>query len=371
MSMPREVVRELAKIDEARHRSARSKPVPIAVENVFSAEELMARVFPEPKWAIPGLLPEGVNILAGKPKLGKSWAALNIAVGVASGGMVLGAIPVEAGSVLYLALEDGQRRLQDRLRKTLSGGAVPQKLTLAVTWKRFGVGGKRVLKEWLTKHPDCRLVVIDTLKMIRPPEQRNASIYNTDYDAVSPLAEIARQFNVSILVVHHTRKQESDDPLDLVSGSLGLTGAADGVLVLKRGRGQADAVLHATGRDFEDKEIALRWDAQVTSWRMLGDAAEFQRSNERQDVIELFRLQRKSLAPKEVSDLLGRTPSATKKLLWTMAKDGDLHADGNGRYSLPNENYSEPTKEELQRAALDPDEWRRLEGEAERQEGVC
>jgi hypothetical protein len=337
MSLPREVVSEMAKIEDARQRAARravhSVPAATAASGIFSAEELMARVFPEPRWAVPGILTEGVSILAGKPKLGKSWLALNVAVAVACGGRALGVIEVDAGPVLYLALEDGQKRLQDRLRKTLAGDPIPKNLFLQTEWKCFDDGGLLLLKEWLQDHSDARLIVIDTLKRVRPHERANGRLYDGDYDSIGPLGDLARAHNCAVLVVHHTRKMDSDDPLDLVSGSLGLTGAADGVLVLKRVRGEADAVLHATGRDFEDKEIALRWDAELTVWRMLGDAAEYRLSNERREVIALLK-KSGPLGPKAVADSLGRKQGACKKLLWHMHRDGELHADG-GRYSLP------------------------------------
>lgn len=340
MSLPREVAAELGKIEDARQRVARravhAVPAETPSSKICSAQDLMARVFSPVRWAVTGLLLEGVIIFAGRPKLGKSWLALNIAVAVACGGRALGAIEVEAGPVLYLALEDGQRRLQDRLRKTLAGGAIPENLFLATEWKRFDDGGLLLLKEWLIDHPDARLVVIDTLKRVRPHERGNGRLYDGDYDAVGPLGDLARAYGVSVLVVHHTRKMDSEDPLDLVSGSFGLTGAADGVLVLKRARGQADAVLHATGRDFEDKELALRWDAELTGWRMLGDAAEYKLSNERREVIALLK-QSGPLAPKAVAEALDRKPSACRKLLCTMHRDGELRSDG-GRYSLVENN---------------------------------
>jgi hypothetical protein len=179
------------------------------------------------------------------------------------------------------------------------------------------------------------------LKRVRPIEHLKERIYNSDYDAIAPLGDLARKHGVCCLVIHHTRKMDSDDPLDLVSGSYGLTGACDGVLVLKRTRGEADATLHATGRDFEDQEIALKWDKEVMGWRVLGNAAEYRLSNERQEVIALLKTSA-PLGPKAASELLGRQYAATKKLLWTMARDGEVHADGKGRYSLTRSNgYSE------------------------------
>ena len=301
---------------------------------VWTATELLAREFPEPRWAVHNLIPEGVTIFAAPPKVGKTWAGLGFAVAVASGGRALGAIPVQIGDALYLGLEDGAKRLRDRLRLMLGGDSVPDRLFLGFTWPRLDEGGLEAIEGWLKDHPQTRLIIIDTLKRVRPVEHQRERIYNADYDAIGPLGDLARKYGVAVVVIHHTRKMYSPDPLDLVSGSLGLTGAADGVLVLKRARGEVDATLHATGRDFEDQEIALKWNKEVMGWRLLGDAAEFKRSNERQEVIALLRTS-DPLTPKAVSELLGRQHAATKKLLWTMARDGDLQVDGKGGYSLP------------------------------------
>jgi len=162
--------------------------------------------------------------------------------------------------------------------------------------------------------------------------------------------------------VHHTRKQEAIDHLDLVSGSTGLTGAADGILILKRARGDSDATLTANGRDFPDTELALKFDPELCDWRALGDAAEFRLSNERKEVLALLKTSG-PVTPKNAAELLGREYRSTKKLLWTMAKDGEVHADSKGCYSL--NGHRELAKEELQRAALDPEEWRRLEAATE------
>jgi hypothetical protein len=309
--------------------------------SVSSAAELLAREFPEPKWAVPEILPEGVTILAAPPKKGKTKMALDISVAVASGGRALGTIPVERGDVLYLALEDGPKRLQQRLRSLLAGGSVPPGLDLATEWPKADAGGVEAIEQWLKEHPGARLIVIDTLKRIRPREQGNSRLYDTDYDALAPLGDLAHKYGVCILVIHHTRKAGSDDPLDLISGSFGLSGAADGALVLKKSHGQSEATLYATGRDFEDKELALQWDKEINGWKLLGDAAEYRRGKERQEIINLLRQQNTPLTPKEIAEALERQHSATKKLLWTMARDGELRAD-KGRYSIPHGNSGNP-----------------------------
>ena len=304
------------------------------IPKIQSAAELLAREFPEPKYAVYGLLSEGVTIFAGKPKMGKSWLALGVAIAVASGGRVLGTIPVLKGDALYLSLEDGARRLQERLKKLLGNGVTPSRLSIATEWSNFEDGGLADLEAWIKEHPEARLIVIDTLKRVRPKNGKTKLLYDSDYEALAPLGDLARSYGVSIIVVHHTRKQESDDPFDLISGSNGLTGSADGALVLKRSRGQADAELHVTGRDFDEQNLAVRWDSKIYGWSLLGDASEFGISKERREVIEMLRLET-TATPKQAAEFLKKEHNALKKLMAAMAKDGQLVNDGSGNYSLP------------------------------------
>jgi hypothetical protein len=301
---------------------------------IQSAAELLAREFPEPKFAVYGLLSEGVTIFAGKPKLGKSWLALSVAIAVASGGRVLGQIPVVEGDALYLALEDGERRLQKRLKQLLGGGRIPARLAVSAEWRKLDEGGLEDLETWIKEHPEARLIIIDTLQRVRPKANGRKQLYDSDYEALAPLGDLARRHGISIVVVHHTRKQESNDAFDLISGSNGLTGSTDGALVLKRSRGQADAELHVTGRDFDEQNLAVRWDSKIFGWTLLGDASEFGISKERREVIELLRLE-KTATPKEAAEILKKEHGALKKLMAAMLKDGQLHNDGSGRYSLP------------------------------------
>jgi RecA-family ATPase len=160
------------------------------------------------------LLAEGLFILAGRPKLGKSWLVLNFAVAIASGGYALGTIKVDAGDVLFCALEDGARRLQQRLRKSLGRGSVPENLYLATDWRAFDRGGLKDLESWLQAHPNARFVVFDTLERVRPSEDPRARLYHSDYESVKGLQDLAKRYRVCFLVVHHTRKADSRDHLD-------------------------------------------------------------------------------------------------------------------------------------------------------------
>jgi hypothetical protein len=302
------------------------------LKNAVRATELLAIEFPKPRWIVPGIIPEGTTILAGKPKMGKSWLALGTSVAVAAGGVALGTKRVERGAVLYLALKDNPRRLQSRLKKLLAGGAAPEGLELATEWPRLGDGGLDALEAWLNTHPDARLVVIDTLAKFRTG-QTGKNLYKEDYEAVEPLVELAARYNVAILIVHHLRKLGADDPLDQVSGSMGLTGGADGALVLNRQRGRADAYLYVTGRDIEEeKELALSWDSTTATWKIAGDAEEYRNSRERQEVEGCLRTLGEPAGPKEVSEALGKPYNNVKQLMWKMGNEGDLRSVGGGKY---------------------------------------
>jgi hypothetical protein len=303
----------------------------------MSAAELMGLELPPVKWAVPGVLPEGVTILAGKPKMGKSWLGLGLSVSVSAGGRALGKIPTERGVALYLGLEDNKRRLQRRLKKILNGRSAPDGLEVYWEWPQLDHGGVEALDSWLQAHPETRLVVLDTLKKIRPRDGQSRSVYDLDYEALEPLVGLAAAHGVAILVVHHLRKLEAGDPLDMISGSTGLTGGVDGALVLKRDRGKQDATLMVDGRDIEEpSELALRWDADIASWSLMGDAEEFRMSEERRGIVNLLRRAGEPLGPKDIAQVLGRNYGAVRVMLSEMVKDGLLASPSRGKYMPTN-----------------------------------
>jgi hypothetical protein len=224
------------------------------------------------RWAVPEILPEGVCILAGKPKVGKSWLALDVSIAVGTGGRALGAIEVEAGPVLYLALEDTKRRLTKRLR-FLCGDTTPppQQIEFLTDCPRLGSGGEEVLREWLRDHPTARLVVIDTLPRFRPPTNAKETLYANDYVVGEYLSRLCVEHQVSILLLGHLRKQPGDDPIDEISGTLGLVGSVDGYMVLRRQAMSDEATLYVCGRDVDEPaERCLSWDRPCARWRTTG-----------------------------------------------------------------------------------------------------
>jgi len=309
----------------------------------ITAADLMAQELPPPTWIVPGILPEGVTLLAGKPKLSKSWMALGIGVAVATGGVTLGTKHMEEGSCLYLALEDNVRRLQRRLRKLLRGERAPEKLHIATEWSRLDDGGVEQLRDWLSTHQDARLIVIDTLAKVRP-RQSGKNVYAEDYAALERLLPLASEHGVAVVVVHHLRKGEATDPLDEISGSTGLTGGVDGVLVLKRDRSKADATLHVDGRDIEDPtELALGWDASIASWAIVGDVEEYRQAELRRDIMRVLEEAGEGLGPKVVTKRLGEEGkkvkyNTVKQRMWQMAEDGQLVNEGS-KYAPNNRNF--------------------------------
>ena len=303
--------------------------------SIFSLPELLSWELPPVRWTIPEILPEGLTLLAGKPKLGKSWLALSVALSIAAGGMALGAQPVTRGDVLYLALEDNARRLQSRARRLLeTRTGTPSNLDFALDWPRLGAGGLAYLEEYCKVHPDLRLVVIDTWARVAPSSgERRCPQYEGDYESLTPLKRLADTYHISILAVHHLRKTGSHDVLDEIIGSTGVTGAIDGAMILKRDRGQTDATLFVTGRDVEhEQQLALNFDATTALWTLVGNAEELCCTRARQDMLDLLREQGpEGMRAREIAEALEKNYHTTRSLLRKMEDSGDVRRV-DGRY---------------------------------------
>ena len=302
-------------------------------ETVLSAKQLQAMALPDPVWVVPGLLVEGLTLLAGAPKLGKSWMALNVALAVALGGRALG-VQVEQGSALVLALEDSLRRIRENRLQMLSPDVpLPGDLFVTNSAPRTDQGLLDYLRNWLSAHPDCRLVVIDTLARIRPPRKKGADVYQEDVEFGASLQKLALESHIALLVIHHDRKAQSEDWVAEVSGSFGLTAACDAVLGLKRTRGTATAKLHAVGRDMEEQELALSFDKSRGLWGLLGPSQDWEVSEQQRQILTLLREASEPLSPKEVHEVTG-LPSALSDIFWGKLIDQGLaEKTTRGRYA--------------------------------------
>jgi hypothetical protein len=300
---------------------------------VITADALSTKTFPDPKWAVPGVVPDGATVLVGAPKKGKSWLLLGLGIDIAVGSHALDKIPVEAGDVLLLCLEDNQRRLQERLWRMLDGEPAPDRLHLVTEWPRLDEGADAELDTWLTDHPATRLVGIDVLARLRPPSTGNGNLYQLDYWTLASLKAVADKHNVALMVVHHSRKASADDPLDTISGTAGLAGAADTALILTREKGRADGNLYVRGRDVPEADYALGFDPVTCQWSLLGDAAEYRLTAGRAEVVELLRTHG-PMGPKDIADALGAERGNIRVLLHRMKNAGEVLVGG-GMYSAP------------------------------------
>ena len=301
----------------------------------LSATELMEREFEPIRWTVPGLIPEGLILLAGKPKVGKSWLALHLchAVAFETGGYALGQIEVEPGKAVYYGLEDSERRLQERLKGISCGLPIPGNLFISNHLERLDAGGLEEIEAFLEDNLETRLVVIDTLARVKPRSRRNTDAYETDTEIMGGLQTLAMRHGVTVMVVHHMRKnvKDADDVFDGVLGSTGLTGTADATVLVQRGRQSKEIVMHITGRDVEEQQLSVRFDlSDRVPFNLMGTTEEVHMSDTRKEILEY--LEENGLTgPKELSKALGKNYSTTKNMLWTMLKEG-LISNEKGKY---------------------------------------
>jgi AAA domain len=330
-------LRQHANGDSRDTRDTSDVPAVVPRRVSWSAAELLATDFAEPRWAVPRIVAEGLTVLAGAPKVGKSWLSLGLGIAASTGGKALGRIEVDQGPALYLALEDTPRRLKSRLEKITAGDAHPGlgELTIAVECPPLPAGGDQQIAAWLDRHRDARLVVIDVLSKIRGAAGVDIPQYDRDYAAVARAKALADHYGVAIVIVHHTRKMASDDWMDEVSGTRGISGAADAVLSLKRSRGEADGILSVTGRDVEEAQLALSFSADLGSWHLLDvPVSEIILGDTRRAILNYTR-GHEGARPKEISDDLHLDYELTKKTCARMVKDDQLDSDGKGRHFVP------------------------------------
>lgn len=301
----------------------------------INGNELLKKKFNPLKWAIEGMIPSGCSILAGAPKVGKSRLSLNLCLAVAvENGCALGCIDVVQGEVLYLALEDTQRRLQERILDAQLGDDVDlSNLTVITNIPRQHEGGMEYIKWWLEEHPKARLVVIDTLQRFRKQLSGKGDRYAEDYDVVSEIKSVADKYDVPILIVHHlTKAKDTDDWLNEISGSMGIVGAADTIFSLKRARTNMYGILHRTGRDVEEKDFSLK--LEEFGWILTDEVETFTMPEWKRNIIQYLK-EHESVSTSELAEALNLEPNTAKQHLFRLEKSGTLTKESRGRYKLP------------------------------------
>ncbi len=296
---------------------ARKTP-PRVIRAGMDAADLLALDLPPLRWVVPDLLPQGTTILAAPPKVGKSCLVYQIAVEAAIGGDLLDR-RVLPGAVLYLALEDGKLRGQGRLRAALNGRTMPRD-RLEVRWDapNIGEGLEESIGEWLNDHPDAAMVAIDTLGKVRGASDGRRNAYEVDVQALSRLQDLFRDRTTALVIVHHARKEASDDFLASVSGTYGITGSADTIVVVRRKRLESFGTLLVTGRDVPDAELPVRFEGML--WQSAPGAlpkASFERTEVYSIIEELG-----PVFPQAIADRIGKTRTNVQNMVEGLVSAG-------------------------------------------------
>ena len=245
--------------------------MPIKKLDTIDADTLQAISYEPISFLVDDLLPQGLHLLAGAPKIGKSWLALWLCLRVARG-EPLWNFPTHSCEVLYLCLEDSFQRIQSRLFDLTEDA--PPTLHFAVMAEQLHSGLVEQIEQFLKEHPATGLVVIDTLQRIRTVSN-DVSPYANDYRDIGVLKALADRHHIAVLLVHHLRKLGDDDPMNMISGTTGLSGATDSNFVLRKSkRRENTATLYCTGRDIVYRELSLEFNSDTHIWNLLADDCE-------------------------------------------------------------------------------------------------
>lgn len=328
----------------------------LAKTRIKSGVWLEKQKFDPLQWSVPGILPEGYCMIVAPPKAGKSWFVANIGLACATGGKALGAIPVQERPVLYFALEDGDRRLQSRFKTIMFDEAIPREMNRVLEARDLNelIAVAEFFQDARKKYLPP-LIIVDTLGKINPGRSSSQSAYDADYAVGSRLQNLAKRVpGCTVLAVHHTNKGEHGDFLNSVSGTQGVTGACDAVIVMQRARKSDDAVLSITGRDIEhEAEYAItsdngRWVLKGDSLQAAEDAAQEvkadqaeaaqaakfgDRTNAVLEAVKAIAVEGKEfVTAKEIAEELGINNNDAGTYLRRLEKKGQILKHGRGSY---------------------------------------
>ncbi|GFN22166.1 AAA family ATPase [Thermanaeromonas sp. C210] len=306
-------------------RTEQQSPPRVSVGKIWSADELARADLPEPSWLLPGLLPaQGLTVLAGRPKVGKSWLALDIALSLAASKQVLGMRPPAEAPTLYISLEDNPRRLKNRLE--MARLPAPRDGLLTTSFPNMPAALEELDK--LIPRYGLKLIAVDTWARFRPARRgKSSDIYAQDYQEISAFKQLLDTHGIAGLLVHHLNQaKDTEHWTDRVLGTTGLIGGPDTLLALTRA--PQGAVLRAIGRDVPETELAVEF--KDYRWHVLGAAEQVHMSEARKQVLEALRLLNGATA-QEVADYTGKPPSTVRRLLAHLHRDG-LVVKVKGRY---------------------------------------
>jgi len=303
-------------------------------EKVISAWKLGQQEFEPLNWIIPGVIPmEGIMLMAAPPKAGKSIFILNLIIDCALQRKVLGfADPPKRINTLYLDLENSDRRAQERINK-ISGGQFPTNLDVAIQWERLGSGGLTALRHHLKEHQLTDIIVVDVLNKMLPSRGTSGQYsYQLDAEDIGRFRIIVEEFGVMIILIHHTRKQDSADWVEKIIGTQGIAGSCDTLMLLERDRASTSATLRVTGRDVSEESYRLIFNQEDYRWLMAGRRDTSNLSAERTNILAVVKGCEEALRPIEVARLLHKSEGSIRRMMANMERDGLLIRESYGHY---------------------------------------
>jgi hypothetical protein len=311
---------------------AGKKPEPL---EAIDARTIFRSDYPEPEFVIDGLLTKGVTFCCGRPKIGKSWLVLQLALAVARGTRALGKFAIRTpGRVIYCGLEEPPRRTSSRLKKFItSDEPYLENIHMVYRLKPLLAGGAAELDEYLTRNP-AELLIIDTYLAVLQASS-GKDLLRSDYREVKILSELAQKHNVAVLVVHHLRKMPAEYALDAVAGTTGLTASADSIWALTR-NAEGTFKLSIQGRDMENRDFELTFGVHDATfgWRITAQGAEIGMSNERKEILLVLE-QDAPLTPANIARLLGnKNVNTVRRLIQGLVQDGRVLKGTDRKYRL-------------------------------------
>lgn len=320
--------REQTLVWQAIYRADPQGPRPAGGDDWWAeerADALMGRTFEPMRYPVPRLFCEGLTLFFAAAKLGKSYLLLHLSLAVSLGGYAFGTVKVEGGEVLYLSLEDPARRVAHRLHRLNQGLPAPKALTFIYEARPLEDGLLDKLDAWMARHPDTRLVIIDTFAGIRERPDKDEPLYFQDYLALKPLRTWATKWHVAVVVVHHSRKMGSEDWTFGASGSTGMLAVVDAVVKLERGRGECDAVLRVANKDLDaEVEMPFTMDTTLGTYRLLAESSLVLRSTERMAIMRALREAKGPLKGPELAERTGQEYENMRRLLSKLVAGGEV-----------------------------------------------
>lgn len=306
---------------------------PKNIKSAWNASELLEYEFPVQEWYITGFITDGLTLISGAPKIGKSWMVLSIAMELSVGGRVFDAIEVDETEVLYLALEDTPRRLKDRLIKIEAEKTT--KLHIECSLDAWEGDIIKCLEYYLDKYPEIEVIIIDPLGKIRKDSEENS--YQKSYKELEPIKTLADKKGISIVLIHHTRKGNGNIPTDKIDdilGSRALSAACDTLIMIERHPNSSQGAVYIRGRDVEEKSYRMAF--LENEWRLVGDGVVRLTSPEQIKICDYIARQNKPQKINDIASGLGMEYRNVKSLLSKMAKRGELTRTSRGEYQIPN-----------------------------------